>query len=124
MYQFGDNSPITSPGTVVTNPGCEVMFQSTDYGWGLGYATFQYAVLELPVRPANWSFPEVRATVTVDVTFSKTLPVLCGPTHTTLLEESAGVSFQISSSDPDGVSDGERAGLSLPGRVLGGVGRK
>eukprot|EP00906_Rhabdomonas_costata_P037285 RCo052450 len=97
-----DGTPITAPGTAVSNPGCEVMFQSSGYSWGLGYASFEYGVSERALRQANDSYREVRATVSVDVTFTNTLPTLSGEINATLLEDSRGVNISINASDPDG----------------------
>eukprot|EP00906_Rhabdomonas_costata_P037284 RCo052448 len=97
-----DGTPITAPGTAVSNPGCEVMFQSSGYSWGLGYASFEYGVSERALRQANDSYREVRATVSVDVTFTNALPALSGEINATLLEDSRGVNISINASDPNG----------------------
>eukprot|EP00906_Rhabdomonas_costata_P031913 RCo045016 len=78
------------------------MFQSTGYGWGRGYTFFRYAVLEESVHQANHSFSPAEGKITVDVTFSNTLPILSGATMATLLEDSPGVNISINATDPNG----------------------
>ena len=80
-----------------------MIFQSVGMGWGNDYATFQYIVTEVPLYSSDVGPLSAQGTVTVNVAFQPSLPVLSGSATLNLTEDTPSAEFNIDALDLTGV---------------------